>query len=62
MEVGGWDHECCGPARERHQLVDLGCLRTTGWDGQPALTETRHHLEPEVRVRGRVVVPVAEPV
>jgi len=54
VEVGGWEHQCCGPAIERDQLVDLGCLRTTGSDGQATLTETHHHLEAEVRVRGRV--------
>lgn len=65
VEVGGWEHQCCGPAMERRQLVDLGCLRTTGPNGQTGLTETHHHVEPDVRVRGRVhdiqVVDTEEP-
>ncbi|SFP30813.1 hypothetical protein SAMN05660464_2706 [Geodermatophilus dictyosporus] len=54
VEVGGWEHECCGPAIERHQVVDLHCTRWTGPDGRVLLVETHHHLEPEERVRGRV--------
>ncbi len=54
VEVGGWEHECCGPSIERDQLVDLGCLRVTRPDGEVHLSETHHHLEPELRVRGRV--------
>ena len=52
--MGGWEHQCCGEAIERHQLVDLGCQRTTGADGQVRLVVTGHHLEPERQVRGRV--------
>ncbi|MBC3763553.1 hypothetical protein ACUN7V_16130 [Quadrisphaera oryzae] len=55
VEIGGWEHSCCGSAVERGQLVDLGCLRVDGRDGSPALSETHHDLEAEVRVRGRVV-------
>lgn len=52
--VGGWEHQCCGEAVERDALVDLGCLRGTDDHGGQTLVETHHHLEPEVRVRGRV--------
>ena len=55
VEVGGWEHECCGPAIERYQLVDLGCLRARGQGGRALLVETHHDLEPVERVRGRVV-------
>jgi len=56
VEVGGWEHECCGPALERGQVVDLGCLRLAGDDGRPRLVETHHDHAPVVeRVQGRVV-------
>lgn len=47
VAVGGWEHQCCGPAIERDQLVDLGCLLTTGTGGRPTSTES-----PAQRVRG----------
>ncbi len=54
VEVGGWEHECCGPSIERNRVVDLGCLRVMGPDGEVHLSETHHHLEPELQVQGRV--------
>ena len=54
VEVGGWEHACCGPAIERNELVDLGCLRVLAPDGEVNLSETHHELEPDVRVQGRV--------
>lgn len=54
VAVGGWEHACCGPAIERNQVVDLGCLRVPAPDGTSDVSETHHHLEPELRVRGRV--------
>ncbi|GAA1432298.1 hypothetical protein GCM10009616_21450 [Microlunatus lacustris] len=30
VEVGGWEHECCGPAYEREQVVALTCLVVPG--------------------------------
>jgi hypothetical protein len=54
VEVGGWEHACCGPAIERDQLVDLGCIRNVAPDGGVSLSETRHEVESEIRVRGRV--------
>ncbi|MGY2128448.1 hypothetical protein [Blastococcus sp. SYSU DS0617] len=57
VEVGGWEHECCGEAIERNQLVDLECLRYTAQDGGTRLAESHHDLELPVmeRVSGRVV-------
>ena len=54
VEIGGWEHACCGPAIERDQLVDLGCVRVPAPDGEDTLSETHHDVEPEVRVQGRV--------
>ena len=54
VEVGGWEHACCGRAIERDQLVDLGCVRVLAPDGRLDLSETHHEREPEVRVQGRV--------
>jgi hypothetical protein len=55
VEVGDWEHECCGPAIERNDVVDLGCLRWRDADGQVRLIETHHDSPIETRVRGRVV-------
>ena len=57
VEVGGWEHECCGAAIERNQLVDLECIRSTAPDGRGRLVETHHGFElPTMeRVLGRVV-------
>ena len=57
VEVGGWEHECCGEAIERNQLVDLQCVNYTGQDGVRRLAESHHGLDLPVmeRVRGRVV-------
>jgi hypothetical protein len=54
VEVGGWEHQCCGEAIERNQVVAFGCLRDTGPDGEARLIETHHHVDAEVSVRGRV--------
>ncbi|WNV73739.1 hypothetical protein [Geodermatophilus sp. DSM 44513] len=54
VEVGGWEHACCGPAIERDRVVDLGCTRWSDPHGRSRLTETHHHVDPEVRVQGRV--------
>lgn len=58
VEVGDWEHECCGPAYERGQVVDLTCMVVTTRDGTTSLVETRHELGvtwPVEHVRGRVV-------
>ena len=53
VEVSLWDHECCGEAIERGQVVDLNCSRTMGDDGALHLS-AGHHQPPQRRVRGRV--------
>ena len=55
VEVGGWEHDCCGPAIERNQVVDLHCIRRTDPDGQMRLVETHDHVDPDERVLGRVI-------
>ena len=51
--MGGWEHECCGEAIERGQLVDFDCQRTMGKDRRVHL-HAGHHSSAERRVRGRV--------
>jgi hypothetical protein len=58
VEVGDWEHECCGEAIERNQVVDLRCIRYTGADGITRLAESRHGgvgVSADERVQGRVV-------
>lgn len=58
VEVGGWEHECCGPSYERGQVVDLTCMVVTTREGATILVETRHEIGvqwPLEHVRGRVV-------
>ncbi|NHC44430.1 DUF6578 domain-containing protein [Motilibacter aurantiacus] len=57
VEVGDWEHECCGEAIARDQLVDLDCICWTDPDGHVRLIETHHDLDvqPRRQVRGRVV-------
>ena len=57
VEVGGWEHECCGGSIERNQLVDFRCIRYKGPDGQMRLAESHHgglDVSADQRVRGRV--------
>ena len=57
VEVGDWEHECCGEAIERNQLVDYQCISSSGPDGRLRLSETHHgglDLAADERVRGRV--------
>lgn len=53
VEVSCWEHECCGDAIERGQVVDFDCQRTMGDDGLMHLSAGRHSPA-ERRVRGRV--------
>lgn len=58
VEVGDWEHECCGEAIERNQLVDFRCIRYTGPDGRTRLVESHHGglgVHAGERVRGRVI-------
>jgi hypothetical protein len=57
VEVGGWEHDCCGAAVERDQIVDFRCIRYTGDDGRSRLAESHHgglDVRAGERVRGRV--------
>ncbi|MGY1844170.1 DUF6578 domain-containing protein [Modestobacter sp. SYSU DS0875] len=57
VELGGWEHECCGEPVERNQLVDFRCIRHTEPDGRVHLVETHHgglDVAADERVRGRV--------
>lgn len=57
VEVGDREHECCGAAIARDDVVDLDCIVRTDPDGRVHLVETHHDLDgrPHERVRGRVV-------
>jgi hypothetical protein len=57
VEVGGWEHACCGQAIERNQLVDFQCFRHEGPDGRVRMLESHHgglNVLTDERVRGRV--------
>jgi hypothetical protein len=56
VEVGGWEHACCGEAIERNQLVDLRCIPSTEPDGRVRLVESHHESDvpATARVQGRV--------
>ncbi|MCA0145393.1 DUF6578 domain-containing protein [Blastococcus sp. LR1] len=57
VEVGGWEHECCGDAIERNELVDFQCIRFTAPDGRLQLIESHHGglgVAADERVHGRV--------
>jgi hypothetical protein len=57
VEVGGWEHDCCGEAIERNQLVELSCIRYAGEDGHMRLIESHHgglDVRADERIRGRV--------
>jgi hypothetical protein len=56
VELGGWEHECCGEAIERNQPVDFTCIRHSGPEGRMRLIETHHgglDVPADERVRGR---------
>lgn len=55
IQVGGWEHECCGEAIEVNQIIDFGCLAPRQASGEERFIETHHDDEPDVRVRGRVI-------
>jgi hypothetical protein len=57
VEVGGWEHACCGEAVERNQLVDFQCFRREGPDGGVRLSESHHgglDVPTDERIQGRV--------
>jgi hypothetical protein len=59
VEVGGWEHECCGPSYERDSVVSISCLVIPGPQGAAdRYVASRHGLATGHRtseVRGRVV-------
>ncbi|WP_432542246.1 DUF6578 domain-containing protein [Kineococcus sp. SYSU DK002] len=62
VEVGGWEHECCGPTVERDDVVTFDCNSHMDSEGQVRLIESHHDLKTSRRVHGRVVdVRVVEP-
>ena len=54
VQVGGWEHECCGEAIERNQLIDLSCVRRTAKDGQSRLVWASHDTPGEEQIQGWV--------
>lgn len=56
VEVGGWEHDCCGPAYERNTVTEVTCRMVSRPDGSTRWIESRHDLPdvPTIRVRGRV--------
>ncbi|WP_337062858.1 DUF6578 domain-containing protein [Kineococcus sp. G2] len=54
VEVGGWEHECCGSAVERDDVVTFDCVRHVEPDGRVRLVESHHDLGAGERVHGRV--------
>jgi len=58
VEVGDWEHECCGPAYERDSMVELTCLVVPGPDDAGVrYVESHHELTTRhntVEVRGRM--------
>ena len=54
VEVGGWEHQCCGPSIERREVVELDYVRAPGPAGQVRLVESHHDCAPVERVRGWV--------
>ena len=59
VEIGDWEHECCGPSYERDTVVEVICLLVSGRDGAATrYLESHHDLTTQhntIRVRGRVV-------
>jgi len=59
VEVGDWEHECCGPTYERDTVIELTCLVVVGQgDAATRLVESHHDVSTRhdtIRVRGRVV-------
>ncbi len=58
VEVGGWEHECCGPSYERNTIVELTCFALPDEGGTATrYVESHHDLASEhhtTLIRGRV--------
>jgi hypothetical protein len=59
VEVGEWEHECCGPSYERDTVVELTCFVVVGPEPAPTrYVESHHGLTTQhdtIQIRGRVV-------
>ena len=58
VEVGDWEHECCGPTYQRDTVVDLTCLVVPGQGHATTRYVESHHglttRHETVRLRGRL--------
>lgn len=58
VEVGDWEHECCGPSYERDSIVGIDCLVASGPDTAAARYVESHHDfttgQGVKKVRGRI--------
>jgi hypothetical protein len=58
VEVGGWEHECCGPSYERGETVEVICLDLSGPHPSSTRFVASHHDlttgHGVVTIRGRV--------
>jgi len=56
IDVGGWEHDCCGDSYVRGDAVDWTCVDATAWGHAGVHGVETHHLpEPgSFAVRGRV--------
>ncbi|WP_412162905.1 hypothetical protein [Curtobacterium flaccumfaciens] len=52
VEIGGWEHECCGPAVEIGDVVEYWVVSA---DGARRFGEVRHDSARTQSIRGRVV-------
>ena len=43
IEVGGWEHACCGPSFERNSTVEMSCLNLSGPDPSTTRFVDSHH-------------------
>jgi len=43
VEVGNWEHECCGPSYERDSVVEMTCLVLSGQDDVAIRYVESHH-------------------
>jgi hypothetical protein len=59
VEIGDWEHECCGPSYERDTVVGVNCLVVEGRDEAATRYLASHHdlttQHDTIHVRGRVV-------
>jgi hypothetical protein len=56
VEVGGWEHECCGPALERRSKVTLTCISPDEGSADGHLVYSAHGIKsPAYRCTGYVL-------